>query len=59
VKKYYGFSQNSLFSVSGLKKGIPIRKQFHNYSYSSLCIANLLLRYLDEEIAEYCKENYQ
>jgi len=59
AKKYYNFSQKSLFSLSGLNPNIPVIEQFHNYSYSSLCIANMLLRYLDEEIAEYNKENHQ
>jgi hypothetical protein len=59
VKKYYNFSQNSLFSLSGINLNFPVLEWSNNYSYSSLCVANILLKYLDEEITKYNKKNHQ
>jgi hypothetical protein len=53
TSKYYSFSIESLDKLKGNGEG----KVGHGYAFSSLKVANKLLAFLDEEIAEYEKNN--
>jgi len=50
AKKYYSFSPMMINNFLGIDNNKPVYEQFHNYSFRSLKVANLLLKFLDEEI---------